>query len=79
MVLFLFTLSVMLVAVFGMSLGVLLSGRRLRGSCGGLASGSCACRDQGLDAGAGCPKTASDPSERLHGIGELSRRNDSAC
>lgn len=68
MVLFVVTLTVMLVAVLGMSLGVVLTGRRLRGSCGGLTSGSCACKEQGLET---CTRKTSNPSSRLKAIGGL--------
>ncbi|MEM6733062.1 MAG: hypothetical protein AAF658_16010 [Myxococcota bacterium] len=51
MAVFLLTLGFMLIAVFVMSLGVMITGRKLKGSCGGLASGSCACRDQGIEPG----------------------------
>ena len=37
MKLFLLTLSVFGLALFGMSLGVIFSDRRIRGSCGGLS------------------------------------------
>ncbi|MEM1023685.1 MAG: hypothetical protein AAGD10_09005 [Myxococcota bacterium] len=63
------TLTLMLIAVFAMSIGVMISGRRLRGSCGGLASGSCACKEQGIKEGCRKEKPA---SEVLHRIGELS-------
>jgi hypothetical protein len=45
---FIVAFVVILLAVVGMSLGVLLSGRRIKGSCGGLNTikgleGSCSC------------------------------------
>jgi len=45
---FIIAFVVILLAVVGMSLGVLLSGRRIKGSCGGLNTikgleGSCSC------------------------------------
>lgn len=67
MTVFILTLAVMGTALLAMSIGVMISGRRLRGSCGGLASGSCACRDQGIEPNAACPKRAAD--ERLYAIG----------
>ena len=54
MALFVITLAFMLLAVLAMSIGVMLTGRRLKGSCGGLASGSCACKEQGIDPAEGC-------------------------
>ncbi|MEM6531823.1 MAG: DUF539 domain-containing protein [Myxococcota bacterium] len=62
MALFLVTLGAMLIVVLAMSLGVMLTGRRLKGSCGGLSSGSCACKEQGVEPGQGCTK----PTGRLH-------------
>lgn len=47
-IIFLVTLGFMLLAVGAMAMGVILTGRRLKGSCGGLASGSCACGENGL-------------------------------
>jgi hypothetical protein len=68
MILLVLTLILMLAAVLAMAIGVMISGRRLQGSCGGLASGSCACRDQGLAEGAACPRV-SKPSEALYQVG----------
>lgn len=65
MAIFFVTLGIMLVAVLAMSLGVMLTGRRLKGSCGGLSSGSCACRDQGLDPNQGCATKNRDNPSRL--------------
>lgn len=59
MALFFITLGAMLLAVLAMSVGVMLTGRRLKGSCGGLASGSCACKEQGVEPGQGCAKPVS--------------------
>ncbi|MEX0284797.1 MAG: (Na+)-NQR maturation NqrM [Paracoccaceae bacterium] len=36
MTIFVFTFSLFLIVVLGMSLGVMLMGRRIKGSCGGL-------------------------------------------
>ncbi len=72
MAVFALTLLVMLVVVIAMSIGVVFSGRRLRGSCGGLASGSCACRDQGLEVGAACRDEPSPP--RLYALGDRRKR-----
>ncbi len=59
MAIFFITLGIMLFAVLAMSVGVMLTGRRLKGSCGGLSSGSCACKEQGLDPGEACPSKSS--------------------
>ena len=37
------TFGLMLLAVLGMALGVIVSGRRLSGSCGGIGGPDCAC------------------------------------
>ena len=54
MTVFALTLGFMLVAVTAMSIGVMISGRRLRVSCGGIASNSCACKEQGVAPGGAC-------------------------
>jgi hypothetical protein len=56
MTILLLTLAVFAVAMLAMGLGVMLTGRRLRGSCGGLASGSCVCKAQGIEIPADCPR-----------------------
>lgn len=43
---FLGTLAVFAVVIVAMALGVMLSGRRLSGSCGGTDGGACACSDE---------------------------------
>lgn len=53
MTVFLVTSVFMLGIVLAMSVGVILSGRRLRGSCGGVGN-SCACKEQGVAEGRGC-------------------------
>ncbi|MGV6859304.1 MAG: (Na+)-NQR maturation NqrM [bacterium] len=48
MQIFIITFVVLLLAVAGMALGVIFSGRRIHGSCGGVGNsngGSCACAD----------------------------------
>ncbi|MEO1173590.1 MAG: DUF539 domain-containing protein [Myxococcota bacterium] len=46
MALFFITLGAMLLAVLAMSVGVMLTGRRLKGSCGGLASAAALARNK---------------------------------
>jgi len=53
MTIFVITFGAMLLVVIAMSVGVALTGRRLKGSCGGLASGSCACKEAGITPGEG--------------------------
>ncbi|MEO0814846.1 MAG: hypothetical protein AAFY60_18435 [Myxococcota bacterium] len=67
MALFMVTLGFMLVVVFAMSIGVMITGRRLKGSCGGIASGSCACKEQGIEPGQACANknTPAQPSLRI--------------
>ena len=65
MALFLITLSFMLLVVLAMSLGVMITGRRLKGSCGGLASGSCACKEQGIEPGQACANERPLPKLRI--------------
>ena len=43
MIMFLTVLSLIALAMAMLSLGLVLGGRRLSGSCGGLGSGSCPC------------------------------------
>jgi hypothetical protein len=42
------TLAVFAIAMIAMALGVMITGRRLQGSCGGLATGSCVCKAEGV-------------------------------
>ncbi len=44
----LLTLAVLAVVMGAMAVGVILSGRTLRGSCGGVGSGDCACDAAGV-------------------------------
>lgn len=55
----LFTILAIATIMTVMSVGVVVSGKRLRGSCGGVAS-DCACEKQGIEKPADCPlkKTA---------------------
>jgi hypothetical protein len=39
------TLAVFATAMLAMAVGVMLTGRRLQGSCGGIASGACVCKN----------------------------------
>jgi hypothetical protein len=41
------TIAVIALAMIAMAIGVAISGRRLRGSCGGVG-GDCACERQGI-------------------------------
>lgn len=50
---FFLTLIVMAASILLLSVGLFLTGRRLRGSCGGLAGSSCACANANA-----CPKKA---------------------
>jgi uncharacterized protein len=50
------TLAVFAAVMLAMALGVMLTGRRLRGSCGGIASGSCVCKEQGIEIPEDCPR-----------------------
>ena len=43
----LLTFGLMAVVMAGMAVGVIFSNRRLRGSCGGVGSGGCACEEAG--------------------------------
>lgn len=42
MMVFVATLVIFLIAVLAMSVGMMVAGRRLRGSCGGVSGGNCA-------------------------------------
>lgn len=42
------TIAIVALAMGGMALGVALTGRRLKGSCGGEGSGSCHCEQTGV-------------------------------
>ncbi len=48
MTIFLLTFAVLLTAVAGMAIGVVVAGKRLKGSCGGTES-SCECLRQGIE------------------------------
>ena len=63
MELFLVSLAVFLLATLGMAIGVILSDRRLRGSCGGLAG------REGGDGQTACDLCTS-PSKECAGEGE---------
>ncbi len=43
MVVFALTLLIVVLVALAMSIGVIINGRRLQGSCGGVGSGDCAC------------------------------------
>jgi hypothetical protein len=43
MFVFLVTLAVLAIVMLAMAIGVMVSGRKLRGSCGGVGSSDCAC------------------------------------
>ena len=51
---FFFTIVAIASIMFAMSLGVILTGRRLKGSCGGVGS-DCECEIQGLSRAKDCP------------------------
>jgi len=50
----LFTILAFATIMTVMSVGVVVSGKRLRGSCGGVSS-DCACEKQGLEKPSDCP------------------------
>jgi len=51
------TLAVFGLAMFAMALGVMLSGRKLQGSCGGTSGAACLCKDKPEGATpANCPR-----------------------
>jgi hypothetical protein len=52
------TIAVMALMMLAMALGVLVSGRRLKGSCGGIG-GDCECDAAGR---AACPRTKAQAS-----------------
>lgn len=57
MLLVLLTLAVFILAVTAMAIGVMLTGRRLQGSCGGTSGGACLCKDKPEGATpADCPR-----------------------
>ncbi len=66
----LLTLLFVAIAMGAMAVGVMVSGRRLRGSCGGVAGGNCACKAEGRAPGASCPKKAEERP-----AGPVSRRS----
>jgi hypothetical protein len=45
---FLLSLLCFALVMGGMAIGVMITGRRLRGSCGGMASGACVCKAERL-------------------------------
>ncbi len=47
MTVFILTLVIVILVALAMSIGVIISGRRLQGSCGGVGSGDCACEAAG--------------------------------
>ena len=47
MIVAVFTFAVMLTAVAAMALGVMFTGRRLQGSCGGVGGADCICDREG--------------------------------
>lgn len=61
---------VMLVSVAGMAIGAMVSGRRLRGSCGGIGPGGksdCLCDAQGRPRRCEAPEAAEPPLAQLPG------------
>jgi hypothetical protein len=57
------TLAAFATAMLAMAIGVMLTGRRLQGSCGGLATGSCVCKAEGIEIPENCPrKKGNDPA-----------------
>ncbi len=47
MIVFVLTLVIVILVALAMSIGVIINGRRLQGSCGGVGSGDCACEAAG--------------------------------
>ncbi len=47
MMMLVLTALVLGIVMLAMAIGVMVSGRRLRGSCGGVGSGDCACEAAG--------------------------------
>jgi hypothetical protein len=41
----LLTIAVLGAVMFGMAVGVIFAGKRLKGSCGGIATASCGCTE----------------------------------
>lgn len=64
MTVLLLTLGGFAMAMAAMAIGVILTGRRLQGSCGGLTSGSCVCKSRGISPPADCPRKTPDSSRR---------------
>ena len=61
------TLAIFLLVVGAMAIGVMVTGRALRGSCGGVGA-DCACEKAGVAPGSGVcenPKTAEPPPVKL--------------
>lgn len=58
MILLLLTLGCFAVIMTAMAVGLLLRGRRLRGSCGGVENEDCACKRYRVEPRSGCPKQA---------------------
>jgi hypothetical protein len=57
MTVLLLTLGCFAVVMIAMAIGVMVTGRRLQGSCGGLATGgACLCKAQGVEPPAQCPR-----------------------
>lgn len=55
MLTFAVTVAALAVIMGAMAIGVMVSGRRLQGSCGGVGSGSCSCEAAGRPTdGSGC-------------------------
>ena len=50
MLLFGLTLGLVVVLMGGMAIGAIVSGKRLRGSCGGVDGADCACERDGIPA-----------------------------
>jgi hypothetical protein len=49
MTLFLLTLLAIALTMLALALGMMLTGRRLKGSCGSMAAEDCFCRQTGID------------------------------
>ncbi len=56
MMTFLLTLALIAVVMGAMAIGVVISGKRLRGSCGGVEGSDCACEQRGLPKPAECER-----------------------
>lgn len=62
------TIAIFALAMTGMALGVIISNRRLKGSCGGLTGGACVCEESqkaGLPPPAACPKDLPESAPRV--------------